>query len=325
MEANVATAGGRLAISCAIPWIGERIREGADDELTPGSDAGATVRVSVEAEHSSFPTTGWTPITRDAWARDGAVVIRDVATSGFDLRVRVRAGVPTFTFRWRPPPRTRAAAAVLQSRARLLTRAVLVQYPPLWAASLSGLVPLHAGAVSAGSAGVALLTGASGAGKTSLVTNELAHGGCTVADNLTTTDGRSLWGVVEPIRRVGGRGRRAPHGRRESHLSARVPRLEPDVIVVVHRGERTSVRHSSAGQAARSLVASTYAAGELRRYWAIHAVLAMGTGLGPAHPDVSATAELVTADRPCVDVTLADPADTRLADLLADHGMLQWI
>lgn len=318
------TAGGRMVIGCAIGWVDHRIREGADQELAVGEVEDPTLRVIVEADRSAFDTVDWTPITRDSWGRDGRVVIRDVATSGFDLLVLVRAGVPTFTFRWRPPARTRVAASVLRARSRLLIRSVLLQYPPLWTAGLSGAAPLHACAVSAGAAGTVLLTGTSGSGKTTLVQNEVAHGGCTVGDNLAVTDGRSLWGVVEPVRSVGGRGRRAPHGRRESHLIGRVERLEPDAVIVVRRGERTQVRRITAHAAAQSLVAATYAAGELRRYWPIHAVLALGTGTGAAHPAVLAQAETLTVGRPCLEIELDDPVGARLADVLSDHGMLQW-
>lgn len=324
MDATLVTGGGRLAITCAIPWVCERIREGADSQLETGSTKPSTMRVVVEDDRSPFNTRNWTPITRDAWARDGRVVIRDVATSGFDVLALVHTGVPTFTFRWRPPTRTRAAAHVLRTRARLLVRSVLLQFPPIWSAGLDGLAPLHASAVSVGSVGTALLTGASGAGKTTLVQTELGNDGRTVGDNLTVTDGQDVWGVVEPVRSMSGHGRRATHGRHESHLPGRVASLTPSLIVVVRRGACTRARRGSPELAARALVASTYSAGELRRYWPIHALLAMGTGLGPAHPAVLARAETLGARLPCVDIELADPGGTRLTDILTDHEMLQW-
>jgi hypothetical protein len=53
-------------------------------------------------------------------------VIRDVATSGFDLYARQDGWVPDLVLRWRPPTRTHAAALVLRRRARLLASAVLL-------------------------------------------------------------------------------------------------------------------------------------------------------------------------------------------------------
>ena len=47
------------------------------------------------------------------------------------------------------------------------------------------------------------------------------------------------------------------------------------------------IRPLSPDEAARALVAGTYMAGELRRFWPFAATLALATGIGPVHPDVN--------------------------------------
>src|SRR6266581_2801590 len=77
-----------------------------------------------------------------------------------------------------------------------------------------------------------------------------------------------------------GRGRAvATHGRREYALPGRVPSLEPDRLVVLRRanGSRASAGPLSSAEAARELVAGTYMAGELRRYWTFAGTLALAT------------------------------------------------
>jgi hypothetical protein len=251
-------------------------------------------------------------------------VLRDVATSGFDLHAWQDGPVPDLVLRWRPPRRTGAAALVLRERARLLARAVLLQYPVLWAASARGRAPLHAAALTAGSEDAALLAGTSGAGKTTLVTEEVAAHGMAIGDNLAVGDGCSVWGLVEPMRSDQGHGRREPHGRRSMHLSGRVPVLDPTMLVVLARGTGYRVEACAPEEAARSLVASTYAAGELRRYWGVHALLALGTGVGPAHPAVSETAAAFAKRLRCLRVELPRVRGERLAAHLATEGAQAW-
>jgi len=306
VEGLLPTAGERLAIQCPRGWIAECVVEGADGCLIPGPPDAPTIRVCVETERKPFPVAGWTRLARDAWCRNGQLVMRDVATSGFDLYARQDGWVPDLVLRWRPPARTHAAALVLRGRARLLTRAVLLQYPALWAASQRGRAPLHAAGLTAGSQGPALLAGPSGVGKTTLVVEETAAQGSAIGDNLAVGDGSSLWGVVEPVRSEQGRGRRAPHGRRTMHLSGRVPVLDPTVLVVLARGT------------------STYAAGELRRYWGVHALLALGTGAGPPHPPVGETAAAFADRLRCLRVELPKVRGERLAEHLATEGAEAW-
>lgn len=324
MEAVLSTGGERVAIRCDVPWVAERIREGADGCLLPGPAAGPTARISVDGTRAPFETQGWTRLSRDAWCQDGQVVVEDVGTSGFDMRLWLEGQVPDVVFRWRPPRKTRAASLLLRKRARLLVRAVLLQYPVLWIASTRGRAPIHAPAISAGSHGPAVLVGPSGVGKTTLVEREIAAGGLAVSDNLSVGDGRTVWGIVEPMRTLQGSGRPAPHGRREAHLDHRVPSLEPRLLIVLGRGAERRVQECRAEIAARALVASTYAAGELRRYWPLHALLALGTGLGPPHPPVSELAGALTSRLRCLRVELPAVPEVGLARILADEGAAAW-
>jgi len=324
VEGLLPTAGERLAIQCPKGWIAERIVEGADECFIPGPPDSPTVRVCVEPGHEPFPVAGWTRLARDAWCQDGHVVMLDVATSGFDLHAWQEGAVPELVLRWRPPKRTRAAALALRERARLATRAVLLQYPALWAASARGRVPLHAAALTAGSQGTVLLAGPSGAGKTTLVMEEIAAHGTAIGDNLAVGDGCSVWGMVEPARSEHGQGRRAAHGRRATHLAGRVPVLEPTALVILARGTGYRVGACEPETAARALIASTYAAGELRRYWGVHALLALGTGIGPAHPPVSETAAAFASRLRCLRVELPRVRGERLAQHLATEGAEAW-
>jgi hypothetical protein len=319
---HLSSGGESLAVDCDLPWVRCRITEGADGQLT-AMPAGReiTVRVTVEASSRAFTTSGWSRITRDASTCDGRVVIEDVATSGFDMLVSCEESTVDFVCRWRPGWRTRAAATLLRDRARLLIRAVLLQYPVMWAAGLRGRVPLHACGVVPSDTGGMLIVGPSGVGKTTLVEREIAFDGRATADNMCLTDGNSVWGVVEPVRSEQGTGRSVTHGRRESHLRGRVPVVAPQAIVVLEHGEQTMVRASDPGAAARALVASTYSAGELRRYWPVHAVLALGTARGEAHPPVAEMAAAICARLPCLTVTLAGVTRVRLAELIADSGV----
>lgn len=313
MEGLLLTAGERLAIRCPQGWIARHVAEGADGCFIPGPADEATVRVRVEPDRGPFPVTGWQRLARDGWCDDGHVVLCDVATSGFDLHAWHDGAVPELVLRWRPPPRTRAAAVALRARARLLVQAVLLVYPVLWAASVRGRAPLHAAAATAGAAGPVLLVGPGGTGKTTLVTAEVADNGQATADNLVVGDGHRVWGVVEPSRGDTGHGRREPHGRRAGHLAGRVPVLDPATLVVLARGAGYLVEACPPRTAARALVASTYAAGELRRYWGVHALLALGTGAGPAHPPVADTAAAFAGRLRCLRVELPRVRGERLA------------
>ena len=297
MRASLHTGGEVLGIVCEDEHLASSIREGADGHLSSLDESAMTVSIVVERDRAAFPTEGWATLARDAWHRDGAVVVRDVCTSGLDLHARVIDGIPTLTFRRRPRPATRAAGTVLPARARLLTRCVLLQYPALWWAGTRERVPLHASLLRSGGHDV-VVGGPSGVGKSTLIATEVAAGATSAGDNLCVTDGRVTWGIVEPLRVDDGNGRHMPHGRRECHLGGRVAALVPDLVALLRRGpagrsQAVALDNRTAG---RQLAASTYTAGELRRFWPFAALLALGTGAGPVHPPVAAVTR-VLADR----------------------------
>ena len=215
---------------------------------------------------------------------------------------------------------------MLRARARLLLRAVLLQYPALWRSQQRGRAPLHASVCSLGPAEgsggqTVMLAGPGGIGKSTLVHGELLNGAACTCDNLCVSDGQYAWGVVEPLRLPaevhGGQGRRMPYGRREAAWPRRPDRLQPDRLVVLARGGKPAVAPQSHSLAARHLVAGTYMAGELRRYWAFAATLALGTGLGGSHPPVQAIADTLSSRLPCLQVTLGDHPGAPLRELLA--------
>ncbi len=324
MRGHLVTGGEHLTVTCDLPWVADRIAAAADGRLKQRPGREPTMHVVVERSTHPFTTDGWSRLSRDAWASDGQVVVRDVVTSGFDMRLRFGDSVPEVAFRWRPPVRTSAAALVLRSRARLLLRAALLQYPVLWVASLRGRAPVHASACTAGQLGPALICGPSGVGKTTLVEEEVRAGGFAASDNLGIGDGETLWGLVEPVRSEHGRGKTAPHGRREMTLAHRVDSVRPGLLVVLRRGTAVRVQRSDPADAARALVASTYAAGELRRYWQLHALLALGTGVGPPHPRLPEVAAAFAARSQCLTVELPHVRGIRLADVLTSEGASAW-
>jgi hypothetical protein len=323
MRARLHTGGEVLGIVCHDEHLADAIDEGADGHLDPYDESATTISIVVEREHAPFATDGWSTLARDAWHRDGAVVVRDVCTSGLDLHVRVDDGVPMLRFRWRPPVRTRAAGTVLPARARLLLRCVLLQYPALWWGGTRERIPLHASLLRTGGHDI-VVGGPSGSGKSTLVAAEVGSGAATSGDNLCVTDGRVAWGIVEPLRIEEGAGRRMPHGRRECHLDGRVPALVPDVVALLHRGaaggsEAVRLDSRSAG---RQLAAGTYAAGELRRYWPFAALLALGTGVGPVHPPVAAVSRILADRADAFAVVLGRGPAGRLARLVSPEEAL---
>jgi hypothetical protein len=317
MNASLETGGERLQITCAIPWVGELIEEAAAGELQRDDHHPASVVVNVESSSQAFDTRSWEPLTRGAWKQQSEVVIEDACSSGFDVRLLGTRAVTEFTFRWRPRLSGRAASTLLRTRFILLARAVLLQYPALWRASLRGRAPLHASACTMGDQKV-LLAGPGGVGKSTLIAQELAAGGSAISDNLCVSDGITAWGVVEPIRIEGGTGRSMPHGRVEALLPGRLDSLTPNLIAVIRRGQDDLAGIESCGMdsVARSLVTGTYMAGELRRFWAYAATLSAGTELGPSHAPVEAIAQQLAARMPAVEIVLPRRPGMRLADLL---------
>ena len=320
MRGAVSTAGTQVGVECELPWVAKLLTECCGDALRVdhrSTAETAQLRVRIERSRDPFDIGGLVPLARGAWASAGELVMRDLVTSGFDLRVRLDRGSPVFTYRWRPPAATRAAGMALRARFQLLARAALLQYPAMWSASTRGAVPLHAAVFSAGGVTV-LLAGPSGVGKTTVMMREVRHGGVATSDNLCVSDGQQCWGVLEPVRADGAAGRRMTHGRRETQLAERVDSLMPDVIVVLRRSLDGSleVRRCSSSEAARSLTAGTYMAGELRRYWAFAASVGAASGLGPAHPAITETSALLSRRLATLEVALPLHCEARLHEVL---------
>jgi hypothetical protein len=220
---------------------------------------------------------------------------------------------------WAPSP-AELAASRLRSRFRALRAQVVVHYPVLWWAGVQGRAPLHVSVL--GTAGtVVMLAGPGGVGKSTLVARELAGGARATCDNLAVSDGRVAYGLAEPLRldpgTPGEAGAATTHGRRE-HTWQPVPELTPEVVVVLRRGaqQEPRVRRTTPDAARRALVAGTMAAGELRRFWAVQAVVGLATGLGPVLPDVDAVADQLVTHLPCYELELGAAAGPALSDLL---------
>ena len=211
---------------------------------------------------------------------------------------------------------------LLGTRFRLLAAQTLLHYPALWWASVRGRVPLHV-SVTASAGGVTMIAGPGGVGKSTMLSAGLKRGEIATADNLCACDARIAYGVVEPLRVADGRGRAAAtHGRSEYALPGRVPSLEPDRLVVLRRaaGPKASAGPLSSAEAARELIAGTYMAGELRRFWAFAGTLALATGIGPAHPDVCGIAVSLADRLPCFEVRMAHGSPAPIGELLSLAG-----
>jgi hypothetical protein len=318
----VTTAGEHVAVDCDVAWLSTLLAEATAGELAEAAGPGETVRLRVQADRRPFGRDGWDLIGRGAWAAPPRALIEDACSSGFDLAVEARGPVLHVTARYRPPPRTRAANTLLGARFRLLTAQTLLHYPALWWAAVRGRVPLHV-SVTAGAGGVTMIAGPGGVGKSTMLAAGLKQGERATADNLCACDARHAYGVVEPLRVDGGRGGvAATHGRSEHALPGRVPRLEPDRLVVLRRaaGPTASAGPLSPAEAARELVAGTYMAGELRRFWAFAGTLALATGMGPAHPDVHGIAVALADRLPCFEVRMARGSPASIGDLLSLAG-----
>ncbi|WP_163505800.1 hypothetical protein [Fodinicola acaciae] len=323
MRASMVQAGSRLVVQCTDRSLTRLLLEAGDGAWRPVPYlTDADIRVTVSHDRAAFDTTGWEPLTRGAYRREGRVVLHNACGSGFDLHVCADTEELAVQARWRPPHRERLAALLLRSRFHLLARAVLLQYPAMWWAGRAGAVPLHAAAVTVGAA-TPLLVGPGGVGRSTLLLQAVENGGQACSDNLCVSAGDEAYGVVEPVRVAGGGGRRMAYGRGELSLPGRVDGLWPDRIVVLRRGNSASpvVRDLAPEAAAGVLTAGTYMAGELRRYWAFAATLAMGTGVGPVHPPVAAVAAGLADRLPATEITLAASPTIGLGELLAGSGV----
>lgn len=284
------------------------------------------------------PVRSFNPVTRGVWVGPEGVLLESAGGSGYTQLWRPcqdpasdgDSSCIRVSSRWAPSAAEKAAAHLLRQRHRALRAQVLLHHPALWAAlAVGGLTPLHVSVVKVDGV-VVLLAGPGGVGKSSLVADALGRGARAACDNLGASDGHVVHGVVEPLRLPsgtgpgGGAGVRAAHGRREHPWPGRLPSLRPDLVLVVRRNDNacTRVRPVSRERAARALVAGTYSAGELQRFWPLVAHLALA-GLGPVHPALEETAEQLTESLPCYELTLGRPGtgpmsmpDGRLSQLL---------
>ena len=325
MHSLLVTAGEHLALECDLPWAAELIAEGAAGQLRNEKGREAQVHVRVEANREPFGTRGLELLARGSWRGEGMVVLENVCTTGFDLHLRCTGRLAEFTYRWRPPIRERAIALLLRSRFHLLTRAVLLQYPVLWWAGGRGRAPLHGSGLAIGGSSP-FVTAQSGIGRSTLLLHELEAGARITSDNLAVGDGETVWGLVEPLRVRGAGGRRMPHGRSERSFAGSLQALKPDSLVVLRRGSANepSLLPCDAVSAARSLAASTYMAGELRRYWGFAAALSAGTGFGAVHQPVEAVASAFAAGLPCFTLALGTRPAAHLSRLLEKEKVEAW-
>lgn len=310
------SAGVSLAVDAPRgPWR-QRVAEACAGQLMEGTSPDVRVRIEVGA--GPFSLDGLDPLTRGAWAGGECVVMVDACASGVDLRLTTSADALLVEARPRPRPSQRGLALLAPARTQLLWRAAMLQYPVLWWAGVKGGVPVHVSALSMDGEGV-VLAGPGGVGKSTLLADAMSAGAQAVSDNLCVCFGSTLYGVLEPLRTAGGTGRRMPHGRRETGWTARLEHVVAGRILVLHRGSETEadIVPIRSGEAARVIAAGTYAAGELRRYWAFASTLALGTGLGPAHPPVVGSAGDLAHGIPCSKLQLPATPGVHLTDLIA--------
>jgi hypothetical protein len=299
------------------PWR-QRVGEACAGQVAAAAPGTATdIFVRVEVGAGPFPLDDMDPLTRGAWVGGDCVVMEDACASGLDLRLTTSTDALAVEVRPRPRSSQRGLAILAPARTQLLWRAAMLQYPVMWWAGVKGGVPLHVSALSVDGQGV-VLAGPGGVGKSTLMADATAAGAQAVSDNLCVSFGSTLYGVLEPLRTAGGSGRRMPHGRRETGWASRLDHLVAERILVLRRGSETEVDMvpMRGGEAARVIAAGTYAAGELRRYWAFASTLALGTGLGPAHPPVVGSAGDLAHGIPCSEVKLPATPGTHLTDLI---------
>lgn len=298
-----------------------------DQALVPITPSAPDVEIWVERDGHDFDVKASTLVTHGVSVDpDTGVVISSAGGSvlaqwwsaGDRLRVCSR-------LRPRLPAR---GAAVLRARRRATDAQTIVHYPTLWWAGVRGLAPLHAAVVALDDV-VVMLAGPGGVGMTTLLSTAVRDGNPAMCDNLAVSDGTCAHGLAEPMRlaapttsrahQAGPVGARTIRARRDRPWGDRPPALVPDVIVTIRHGDgdRGRVRTAPPTTVARSLVAGTFAAGELHRYWPLCAILSLATGLGPAVPPVSEVARKLTERVPCLELTLGPRPGASLRELLS--------
>ena len=300
--------------ACAGQELGDPEPGGSE----PSSPArAADVVVTVAHGEPVGPSPRHRLVTRGAWTDGHEVILQDACSSGLDLVLHPHGARLQVVVHPAPAWRHRALGLAAPDRRLLLHRAAIIQFPALWWAGVHGRVPLHVSAAVVAGHGV-VLAGPGGVGKSTLIATLDAATGAPVSDNICTSDGAVLHGLLEPARTDSGTGRRMPHGRREAGWLRHVDGVTPDTVLVLRRGATSDpvVRHLDPAAAAREIVGGTYAAGELRRYWPLAATLALATGRGPAHPPVTEVAELLTRRLPAYEVQLPERPGVTLEELV---------
>jgi hypothetical protein len=331
--AQVRSAGCLVQLESQVPAISRALADATGGGLAARlASSSPDVVLTIERSRRAFDTAGMRPVTRGCWSDTaGRTVIENVGGSGFSQLWLAGGDSLEVRTRWTPTMLTTAAAKALPSRFRQLRAQVLLHYPALWWSMITAATaPLHVSALELQGVGI-VLAGPGGVGKSTLVAAELAAGHTATCDNLATTDGRVVHGVNEALRlprQAGASGQsasgspppgvRATHGRTEHPWPRRADKVVPAVVVVVRRGGLRAPNALPADAACRALVAGTYAAGELRRYWSLAATLALATGRGPAHPPVEQVAAVLADGRPCFELDVGTGPGARLGDLLAE-------
>jgi hypothetical protein len=321
MRTVLQTAGEVVEVDASSSWAIEAVTD-LPPRVPGPHDGPPTVRVR----------EGWSEqrlergrrMGRGVTAYDENITLTSACSSGIDLDVGATDEVVSVLADRRPRIREATLHRLLPERARLLTADVLLHYPAIWRSGWRDRAPLHAAALVVSGRGV-LVVGASGVGKSTLALAEVASGSTFVSDNLVVSDGRSAWGLLEPIRAAGVAGPRTTHGRRLAEVPPRRLMTQVDLVVVLRReGSEMRAREITPDVAARELSAGTYSAGELRRYWGFAATLAAGTGRGPVHPPVAAVAQQVCSAVPCLELDLGDRPDAHLTHVVETLGVAQW-
>ncbi|MEV7232318.1 hypothetical protein AB0M79_35755 [Polymorphospora sp. NPDC051019] len=288
--------------------------------VAPPGPAAPTVRLRVQPNRSAFDVRGLRRVGDDAWSDGERTVLRDAAGSGFDLTV-VAGDELEVVARYRPRPAARLANRLYGDAARRLAAAVLLDYPVLWRAGWRGRVPLLATVVR-GPAGTPMLVGAGELGRSRIVATALTTGPVT-SPELCVADDERCFGLAEAHPTAGAgaglddgsAGRWLPDRRPATAL--RVAELAPDRVVVVEEALWTTIEEAKADEAARALVATTYAAPRLAGYWGFAATLASATGRGPAQPPVADIAQAHAQRLPCLRIGLRRGGRMSMSELCA--------
>ncbi|NUP48350.1 MAG: hypothetical protein HOW97_13740 [Catenulispora sp.] len=246
------TAGVEVQATSASRRVGEELAVVLDGAPT-GDGAFGRIQLEVEASRAQFTGT----------------VLKNVATSGFDMRFEVGEAETLVSARWRPGRRERLLNRALKARQRLLLAQALVHYPALWQAGIAGAVPIAGCVLMVKGRGV-LVSGPSGVGKSTLLAHELAAGATAISDNLVALDppNRMAHGLVEPLRADFSQlppgiatplpRRRTTRGRGEGHLNRRADSVSVDAVVLLRRaGAVPGLTRLGPGAAARELAAAT--------------------------------------------------------------------